>query len=209
MPCSSMSRIGPALGKGMESDGGKTLCDADAVLQGPDCLVVSVGLNADTRFEAHLHSMWPRCEIVGIDGTLNAAKTAAVHESIRHLPINFNSTTHKLFAHRRHVNLLKIDCDGCEFASLRAWLANICTEQVVVEVHRFRGKIFPNVINMHKLMMGVHGAGYRIGFVEPNARYPKLGSEYTLVRNRTCPRSASGALPAPRTAAARWTHPWT
>ena len=36
------------------------------------------------------------------------------------------------------------------------------------------------------LMLHLHAVGYRIAFLEPNPFYPKLGTEYTLVKNTSC-----------------------
>lgn len=66
------------------------------------------------------------------------------------------------------------------------WLKHLCTEQIVVEVHRIRGHVQWSVERTHALMTQLHRHGYRVAFAEPNARYPKLGTEYTMVRNRTC-----------------------
>ena len=185
--CRSMSRFGPPLGKG--GDGGKFICDADKLLRSPGCLVVSVGLNDDTRFESDLHSAWPECEIIGYDGTLDAAKTAAVPKFITHLPLNFNASTYVAYAKSRsRVSLLKIDCDGCEYTAIQPWVDNVCTEQIVVEMHK-KTTVSPymNVVRNHLLLRHLHRAGYRIAFLEPNPLYPKLGTEYTLVRQKRCP----------------------
>ena len=70
---------GPSVEQG---DGGKTICEQEEgaavpTLSAPgDCLVVSVGLNNDTAFEEVLHSAHPECRIDGIDGTLDASKSA-------------------------------------------------------------------------------------------------------------------------------------
>ena len=181
-----MSRFGPPFGPG--GDGGKNLCDVEKTLGQRGCLVVSVGLNADTRFEAHLHRAWPGCQVEGMDGTLNQEKKDMLPKFISFKPINFDADTYKDFVHRR-VSLLKIDCDGCEFTSLQPWVKNVCTEQIVVEVHRAKGgwrRIYENILNVHRLMSNLHAVGYRIAYLEANARYPILGTEYTLVRNATC-----------------------
>ena len=43
-----------------------------------------------------------------------------------------------------------------------------------------------NAGNIHNLMLHLHAVGYRIAFLEPNPFYPKLGTEYTLVKNTSC-----------------------
>lgn len=185
--CRSMSRFGPPMGK--DGDGGKMLCEADRLFSGQGCLVVSVGLNDDTRFEQDLHRERPECEIVGMDGTLDANKTALVPKFIQFLPNNFNGKTHQQFATRRRVSLLKIDCDGCEYNWLGSWTDHICTDQIIVEMHRWTfSSPRLNADRIHRLMLHLHRAGYRIAFLEPNPYWPKLGTEYTLVRNTSCPR---------------------
>ena len=182
--CRSMSRFGPPLGK--QGEGGKTLCDANALLRDPDCLIVSVGLNEDTRFEQSLHRAAPHCEIIGMDGTLDASKKAAVPKFINFVPMNYNRSTYRDFA-GRHVRLLKIDCDGCEYSHLPSWVDHVCTEQIVVEVHRFTFvHPYTNAIKIHNLMLHLHARGYRVAFLEPNPMWPKLGTEYTMVRNSSC-----------------------
>ena len=183
--CASMTRFGPPLGK--DGDGGKTLCNVAELLRSPDCLVVSVGLNDDTRFEEHLHRSHPECEIVGMDGTLTAEKAAKVPRFIRFEAQNFDEKTYAKYVQRRRVSLLKIDCDGCEYRKLRPWLQNVCTEQVVIEMHRRTfDRPYVNARNIHTLMNDFHAAGFRIAFLEPNPLWPKLGTEYTMVRNTTC-----------------------
>ena len=185
--CRSMSRFGPPLGR--NGDGGKMVCEADKLLGSPGCLVVSVGLDDNTAFEEGLHRDWPQCEIVGMDGTLDATNKARVPDFIHFVPVNFDGKTHQQFVARQPVSLLKIDCDGCEYTKLPQWLDHVCTEQIIVEVHR---QTFAaprvNVGNIHRLMIYLHRAGYRVAFLEPNPRWPKLGTEYTLVRNASCPR---------------------
>ena len=183
MACNSMTRFGPPLGE----DGGKMLCEADTLLRSSSkCLVVSVGLRDDTRFEQTLHRSSPHCEIVAMDGTLSSENAKKVPPFVRFLPQNFDPTTYAAYANR-NVRLLKIDCDGCEYKALPPWIDNVCTEQIVIEMHRrtFDGPLV-NTQRHHKLMVQFHRRGFRIAFMEPNPLWPKLGTEYTLVRNTTC-----------------------
>ena len=61
--CEELTRFGPLYDGTREGDGGKTLCNARALLSQPHCLVVSVGLKDDTRFESVLHQAAPHCEV--------------------------------------------------------------------------------------------------------------------------------------------------
>ena len=65
---SSLRRFGPA------GEGGKVVCDSERLLSASQCLVVSVGLNNDTRAEQALHKGFPNCAIEGYDGTLSEKK---------------------------------------------------------------------------------------------------------------------------------------
>ena len=95
------------------------------------------------------------------------------------LASNFSGTT---------VRLLKIDCDGCEFDALPPWISSVCTDQIVVEVHRtLRWKPYKRVMMIHKLMLRLD-AMYRLYYLEPNPVFPWLNTEYSLVRRQPCPR---------------------
>ena len=36
------------------------------------------------------------------------------------------------------------------------------------------------------ILTNLHDRGFRMAFLEPNPHFPKLGTEYTWVRNRSC-----------------------
>jgi hypothetical protein len=111
--CRTMHRIGAPLNiKDGSGDGGKTLCEAERLLSPPGCLVVSVGISSDTRFESNLHQFQPNCRVIGYDGTLTPAMTAAVPSFVELRPTNFAIDSWKNFTRRAHVNLLKIEFDG-------------------------------------------------------------------------------------------------
>ena len=44
---------------GSSGDGGKAICDADRTLNADGCLLVSVGLDGDTKFEQAVHRASP------------------------------------------------------------------------------------------------------------------------------------------------------
>ena len=184
--CGTMTRFGPAFGP--RGDGGKTICEAQRLFSRPGCLVVSVGLNADTRFESALHAAHSGCDIIGMDHTLDAQKEALLPQFMRYLPRKFTNKTWTNYA-GRSVRLLKLDCDGCEFFTLPSWVANVCTDQVVVEVHRWQRMLAwrprDMVYRVHLLMEALAPL-YTISFVEANPSFPKLNTEYTFVRRTPC-----------------------
>ena len=171
-------------------DGGKTVCAAEALLRPQGCVVVSVGINANTEFEEALHRAHPHCRIVGYDGTLSAAKRARAQQRAPFLELHEHNFGAALAANysTTSVRLLKIDCDGCEFSALPAWVTTVCTDQIVVEVHRtLRWKPKARVRIIHALMLELDKL-YRIFYLETNAAFPWLGTEYSLVRRTPCHR---------------------
>lgn len=147
--CASMRRVGP------KGDGGKVLCErvgrlptalgrwSEAVGSDSNAseggLVVSVGSNGDFGFEAGVHALAPASRIETWDGTqpkgtslpLAALRPAFVtlHER------NVGHTTWEAYKSETAVDVLKMDCEGCEWTALREWVDNLCTQQVVVKAH--------------------------------------------------------------------------
>jgi len=171
-------------------DGGKTICGADVLLRGPACLVISVGINENTEFEEALLRAHPNCQVVGYDGTLNAVKRMRAHERVPALQLheqNFDTSVAAKYRGRT-VQLLKIDCDGCEFTTLPTWVEAVCTEQIVVEVHRtLYVRPYARMMKIHKLMMNMDKL-YGIFYLEPNSQFPWLNTEYSMIRREPCPR---------------------
>ena len=185
--CSQLMRFGPDVGV----EGGKTLClDHNALRRGSRCLVMSVGLRGDTRFEEALHAYVPECVIVGMDGTLSSANLNRSRSLpyLRLVPTNFKPAVASTYAGMR-VELLKIDCEGCEYATIPPWLDSVCTEQISVEVHKnFMLRPLQRVMNHHKLFSRLDRT-HRLAFLEANPRWPKIAVEYTWVRREPCPLS--------------------
>ena len=196
---------GPSVEQG---DGGKTICEQEEgaavpTLSAPgDCLVVSVGLNNNTAFEEALHSAHPECRIDGIDGTLDASKSARLAQAAPFVRLatgggNFGVASWRPYAARR-VRLLKIDCEGCEYDALPAWVQHVCTDAIVVEVHRMhfmrQGRedialADPHrrrVERTHVLFSALHKAGFAVVYLEANVGHPTACTEYTLVRTTPC-----------------------
>lgn len=121
---------------GPHGEGGKTVCNPSSTLGGSRCLIVSVGLNDDTRAEQAIHSAFPHCTIHGFDGTLTPANRAKLPSPtvLRFFPSNLGSSTYTRYV-GQVVSLLKIDCEGCELRLLAKWLDHVCTEQIAVEIH--------------------------------------------------------------------------
>lgn len=166
------------------------MCDAEALFSGRDCLVVSVGINANTEFEEALHRAHPTCHVVGYDGTLSAAKVERARARVPFLQLVAKNFGPELAADyiNRTVRLLKIDCDGCEFGALPAWVSSVCTDQIVVEVHKtLRKPPWTRVRTVHELMTSLDRL-YKVFYLEPNPAFPWLNTEYSLIRRVPCPQ---------------------
>ena len=171
-------------------DGGKTVCDTESLLRGPGCRVVSVGINENTEFEEALHRAHPNCAIDGYDGTLNDAKRARARQRTPFMRLHERNFGGDLAANysRISVRLLKIDCDGCEFTAMPVWVQSVCTDQIVIEIHRtMRHEPRRRVRLVHGLMTAL-SSHYSVFYFEPNAQYPWLNTEYSLIRRTPCPR---------------------
>ena len=122
------------------ADGAKIICDPNATLiNGRGCLVVSVGSNGDAAFEKAVHALSPWCQIDVMDGTLvgnRAHLRRGLPNYVHFTADNYNSTTWERYR-GRSVDVLKIDCEGCELTSLAPWLENVCTSQILIEHHGY------------------------------------------------------------------------
>ena len=123
------------------ADGAKIICDPNATLspKGRGCLVVSVGSNGDAAFEKAVHGLSPLCQIDVMDGTLvgdRAHLRKRLPKYVHFTGDNYNSTTWERYR-GRSVDVLKIDCEGCELTSLAPWLENVCTSQILIEHHGY------------------------------------------------------------------------
>ena len=196
-----------------DSEQGKALCAVDELLAAP-CRVVSVGSNGDAAFEADVHERAPHCRIDTYDGTLTEQKRSQIPSYVQFHDQNWDVRSVEQFTplaqqqqnvsgapstggHSRggggggggHViNLLKIDCEGCEMVALLPFLARVPVRQIVMEIHgclivksvsiRQRNGLAAHPARpvhildaMHAFMWGVYELGYRIYAAEPNLMY--------------------------------------
>jgi hypothetical protein len=199
----AVERIGPG------GEGGKSLCGASALLSGREsCLVVSVGLNDDVRFESDLHARFEECEIHGFDGTLVGDRAALRTRLPRFLhlhPVNFDGGSWRAFEDRGVVDLLKIDCESCEHTALPSWLDHVCTEQIQVEIHAggsmksicstYGSTPWSRAVRMHTLLARLD-RDYALFAYEPNVHpfvKPGFCGEYAFRRRQPCTRSSANS----------------
>ena len=106
--CAELERLGASGG-----EAGKPVCDVQSVLA-PPCLVVSVGSNGDTAFEADVHRRAPHCVIETWDGTLTGRRQRLrerIPSFVHYHAENWGAQSWRRYADRS-VSLFKMDCEG-------------------------------------------------------------------------------------------------
>jgi hypothetical protein len=169
---------------GRKGDGGKWVCDPHRIAKKSECLVYSVGSAGNAAFEAALlKEVSPECEIHVFDFDDFAQTTA---EQTGHSKTvfyhqwglsgqtggrykSFKDTVAELGHINRTIDIFKIDCEGCEFDTFRAWLdAPVVIQQILVEVHGTGDRA-------HDFFKTLQETGYAIFHKEPNIQYQTHG----------------------------------
>jgi len=179
---------------GKLGDGGKWVCDPYRILadtgNGKDaegkCLVYSVGSNGNFDFEVEaLKHVSPDCEIHTFDAMKQGRRKdfAAIAEKIQGItfhhtgvgPTSQRQSHFKRFGdiivdlghQNRVIDLMKIDCERCEYAQYKQWLedwkeTNVLVRQVMLEVHN---SDYPGVVDIFNVFQK---AGYVLFHKEAN-----------------------------------------
>jgi len=166
--CATLRRVGPS------GSGGKAIClDGGLDLRG---LVVSVGVRDDWGFETALHGLCPTCPIEVFDGTNFGFGPVRPPAFVDFHDEDFTPETWRRFVGRR-VEVLKIDCEGCEFLSLPPFVERLSPRLVLVEIHGNSHEDEADAL-LRKLNT-THGIYYR----EPNMEHSDGGCiEFALKR---------------------------
>lgn len=183
--CQSEWRTGVLFG-----DGGKFVCGEPAYFRAKkNCLAYSVGSNGDSTFEADVIKRFG-CEVHTFDPTGDTAdfNTVVTKTGAHFHPWGIGTTgtkihngatgqdndlfslfdvMQKLGHGGRHIDILKIDCEGCEYdAFAKLWPhiedGSASVGQIQVELH---GTDFDTI---HKFFEGAEAAGYMIFHKERN-----------------------------------------
>ena len=150
-------RVGPA------GEGGKWLCDPNRLrARGADCLICSVGSFDDFSFEeAITRDVSSAREIHAFDHTVSNPrnKPCGVHfhpwglggarepdgSDLKGLADIVVALGHK----GRTIDVLKIDCEGCEWSTYGSWFdADVRVDEMLVEIHA--GTIDSNLNEIHQ-----------------------------------------------------------
>ena len=138
-------------------DGGKWVCDPHRLPD--DCLVLSVGSASEWSFEEGIHALKPHCEIHTFDHTIQPHNVPSfVHFHPRGLD-NSSKLLESINATGRAVDILKIDCERCEWDTFDQFEGR----QVLLELH--------GVGRAHQLFEAMARKGYVIFHKEPNIQY--------------------------------------
>ena len=134
-------------------DGSKFVCGAIVLNQQPSCLVYSIGSGGDWGFEQAIKAVAPNCEIHTFDPhpdrgphKFMGSEYTAMHAlalaggSSGKGGITLTELMMRFGHSGRHIDILKIDCEGCEwdafehiFKAVRAGRFTI--GQILVEMH--------------------------------------------------------------------------
>lgn len=182
---------------GAWADGGKYVCDPDRFLIPEACVVLSIGSNNQWDFET---SFTPyQCRTYTFDHTLDHTVGKPPNVQYFKFGLGFkNDSSVPLLSlpeiiemiNETSIDVLKIDCEGCEFAQLtnmltRSILKNNVT-QLLVEFHH---KIFGKEISLQESLQSLEAAasalhedGFRVFSKEPNTAYSGGKTcEYSLI----------------------------
>lgn len=153
-------------------DGGKWICDPHRIPK-DDCLVYSIGSHGDFSFESSVFAgVSKACEIHTFDRDEkfnkrhfpSLAKEAGVEFHTTMLgestgKYNNGKRFKEIFKDLKHegktIDIMKIDCEGCEWEQYLQWIAdfketNVTVRQILIEVHH---SPLPFVVDFFKVML--------------------------------------------------------
>jgi hypothetical protein len=180
-------------------DGPKYVCGLDVLATRP-CLISSIGSHNEFGFEKALKSFLPHCEIHTFDPTLTVNSflgsayskfyDSGLGNARTDGPVRAHSWTAKLrpldvlmrqLNHTgRTLDILKIDCESCEWHSLAEVFHDVVKGavrigQLQVEMHLMRRT---SQADVHAFMANADNAGFRVFHKEPNVLH---GDGFTTI----------------------------
>mmetsp|Transcript_98420 Transcript_98420/g.195176 ORF Transcript_98420/g.195176 Transcript_98420/m.195176 type:complete len:322 (+) Transcript_98420:87-1052(+) len=193
--CSFERRVGPA------GDGGKWVCDPHKIMEatnaGQPCLVYSIGSNGEFGFEKAVHAdVSMSCEVHTFDIMRWQDYAEPLQPPLEGPPdyVSYHvrnvGETPMSFLYRemghmgRTIDILKIDCEGCELQTVRGWFSEgVSIRQILVELHGPGG----HAEQIHEFFEFLFGLGFVVFHKEPNLRSNDFVAggnyiEYSLLR---------------------------
>ena len=159
---------------GVPGDGGKWVCDPNCLLVHNNCNILSVGSANDFTFEDSFKSYG--CAVHTFDHTVREPKPPI---GVTFHPYGAASQSHGEFRSlsemaavsnmNETIDILKIDCEGCEFDIFldekTQHFLKLHVKQVLVEVH------FSTRLQTEALAQAFLDSGFRVFSKEPNIQY--------------------------------------
>eukprot|EP01066_Platyproteum_vivax_P015853 Platyproteum_vivax@DN694_c0_g1_i1.p1 len=172
---------------GVMVDGGKFVCDPHRISK--DCLVYSIGSNNDWSFEQSVRKLM-KCEIHTFDHTITPINKPnyiqfhkiglGPHNSTNESMPSLLTMIDQLGHHDRPIDILKVDCEGCEVEAIlpllkkRSWRKNPPIRQLLIEFHWHRDQDL-------ELLRAAADMGYVIFSKEANP-YGRCCYEFSLLQ---------------------------
>lgn len=179
---------------GLPGDGGKWVCDPSKIRVRDNCLVYSIGSHGHYDFEEAVHdNISSKCDIHTVD--MKHWRNYTTHAPPEYVtyhvnkigpapdtPIDALVTT--LGHAGREIDILKIDCDGCEWVSYKSWFGEgVHIRQILVEIHGTKKERTIHSHAAHEFFTALFDMGYVIFHKEPNTLGCKGNCiEYAFVR---------------------------
>lgn len=152
-------------------DGPKWICDPHRLKTIDNCVVYSIGSNNEFDFESNfIHET--NCEIHTFDPTSSfsnkppgvtfhqyglADKSYGRYKTLQDITQQLGHT---------HIDIFKIDCEGCEWATFQQWFEHMQPTQVLVELHS--GTTGASPVPAERFMRYMRKHGYAVFHKEPN-----------------------------------------
>jgi len=179
---------------GSVGDGGKWVCDPHRITKG-NCIVYSIGGSNEWSFEEAMYNE-TGCETHTFDYTLQqvVGKPSFVNfhaiglgdfnksnnpDNLKTLPEIIESLGHQ----SRTIDVLKVDCEGCEFAALTPLFRSkteLNVRQILIEIHAFNAEA---INRSYDLLKAMGDYGFVIFHKEPNIQFGGgVCTEFSLIR---------------------------
>jgi len=172
-------------------DGPKFVCGVNVIaakaqndtIASDDCLVYSIGSNNDIRFEKAVHTFMHGCEIHTFDPTLTkpfiGGDYATFHpwglgvdgetsENQKWTSMSMEHIIKKLGHVNRTIDILKIDCEGCEYSTMPPVFELIASGQIQVNQVQVELHLPRNYTKIGEFFQAADNAALRIFHKERN-----------------------------------------
>ncbi|CAI2352294.1 unnamed protein product [Caenorhabditis sp. 36 PRJEB53466] len=132
--CEKTERIGE------KGDGGKVVCNPSVVRD--DCTLMSLGLNNQVGFDQAIYKITgEKCKLIGADKDPQNMNTARAYSAMGgrlfsgKIPDEITIPEMLVQAHRKQIEVLKIDIEGDERTGLEPLLKDTYVCQILIEIH--------------------------------------------------------------------------